>query len=357
MSPMFVPGPVDVAPEVLAAQARPMLPHHSPEFEELFRRTAEKLQRLFFPQGRVFQCTASGSGMQEAAVRNFVRERVLCCTNGAYGERWYQVALANGKQAERLDIAWGDPLNPEKLVFSLQQVHYDAVTLVHNETSTGVENPLPELCRAVHEASSDTLILVDAVSSLGGVKIEMEEWGIDFLFTSSQQCLALPPGLALASASDRAMRFAETVEPRGWYFDLLRMDYHRLRDSTPMTPVMPLLYALDVQLDRILGEGLEARCARHAAMARRIQAWGAEKGLSPMANEPWRSRTVSVLQNSLGWDIPALNKFLLQRGMRIAEGYGVWKGRSLCIATMGETSLADCENLIAALDEYLAQLP
>ena len=137
---MYVPGPVDVAPEVLAAQARPMLPHHSPEFEQLFQRNAEKLQRLFFTQGRIFQCTASGSGMQEAALRNFVQEHVLCCVNGAFAERWYQVALANGKQAERLDVNWGEAISPEKLALTLQQSPYEALTLV--QTGKGRQMPV-----------------------------------------------------------------------------------------------------------------------------------------------------------------------------------------------------------------------
>jgi aspartate aminotransferase-like enzyme len=280
---MFVPGPVDVAPVVLAAQAKPMMPHRSKDFEELFRRTAEKAQKLFFTQYRVFQGTSSGSGMQEAGIRNFVQESVLSCVNGAFADRWNKVAIANGKQADKIEVPWGQAIMPEMLAEALKKKSYEAVTIVHNETSTGVENPIKELAKVVHEISPDTLILVDAVSSLGGTKIEMDAWGIDFLLTSSQKCLALPPGLSLASANDRAMKKAETVTNRGWYFDLILMEKHRLKDSTPMTPVMPLIYALDVQLDRILEEGLENRFARHAAMAKRTQNWASAHGMEPLA--------------------------------------------------------------------------
>ncbi len=355
MSPMFVPGPVDVAPEVLAAQAKPMMPHRSKDFEAIFQRTAEKAQKIFYTHFRVFQGTHSGSGMQEAGIRNFVQDTVLCCINGAFSERWYDVAVTNGKQTDRLDAAWGDIIRPEMLADALKQKHYEAVTIVHNETSTGAENPLQELCEAVQQASPDTLILVDAVSSLGGVKIEMDAWGIDFLLTSSQKCLALPPGLSLAAANDKAMKKAESVTNRGWYFDLLRLEKHRLKDSTPMTPVMPLIFALDLQLDRILAEGLEARFARHAAMARCIQEWAISNGMNPITPEPFRSKTVSTIQNSKGWDISALNKFLLQRGMRIANGYGILKDKTYRIATMGETNMTDCENLIAAMEEFMKQ--
>jgi len=197
--------------------------------------------------------------------------------------------------------------------------------------------------------------MVDAVSSLGGTLIDMDGWGIDFLLTSSQKCFALPPGLSLASANDRAMKKAESVTNRGWYFDLLRMEKHRLKDSTPMTPVMPLIYALDVGLDRILAEGLENRFARHAAMAKRTQSWAIEHGMNPMSPEPYRSKTVSTIQNSHGWDISALNKFLLQRGMRIANGYGLWKDKTFRIAHMGEIQMSDVETLLAAFEEFMAQ--
>jgi len=353
MSPMFVPGPVDVAPEVLAAQAKPMMPHRSKDFEEIFRRTAEKAQKLFFTQYRVFQGTSSGSGMQEAGVRNFVQEQVLSCVNGAFADRWYKCAIANGKQADKIEVAWGQAITPELLADALKQKSYEAVTIVHNETSTGVENPIKDLAKVVHELSPDTLILVDAVSSLGGTKIEMDAWGIDFLLTSSQKCLALPPGLSLAAASDRAMKKAETVSNRGWYFDLVLMEKHRLKDSTPMTPVMPLIYALDVQLDRILEEGLDNRFARHAAMAKRTQNWAIAHGMEPLAPEGYRSKTVSTIKNTKGLDIAALNKFLQTKGMRIANGYGDLKDKTFRIAHMGEITMSDVDALLAAMEEFM----
>jgi aspartate aminotransferase-like enzyme len=354
MAPMFVPGPVDVAPEVLAAQAKPMIPHRSKEFEALFRQTAEKAQKLFFTKYRVFQGTSSGSGMQEAGIRNFAQETVLSLVNGAFAERWYNCAIANGKQADKIEVAWGQAVEPDMLADALKKKHYEAVTIVHNETSTGVENPVKELAAVVHKISPDTLVLVDAVSSLGGVKIEMDAWGIDFLLTSSQKCLALPPGLSFAAASDRAMKKAETVSNRGWYFDLVLMEKHRLKDSTPMTPAMSLIYALDVQLDRILAEGLEARFARHLAMAIRTQNWVIEHGMEPLAAKQFRSKTVSTIQNSKGIDIAALNKFLLQRGMRIANGYGALKDKTFRIAHMGEIQLSDVETLLASMQEFMA---
>jgi predicted phosphoserine aminotransferase len=352
---MFVPGPVDVAPEVLAAQAKPMLPHRSKDFEAIFQRSEAKAKDLFYTSTRVFQAASSGSGMQEAGIRNFAQETVLSCINGSFSQRWYDVAVANGKQADKLEVDMGEAITPEMLRDALKKKHYEAVTIVHNETSTGVENPLAALVKVCQETSPETLILVDAVSSLGGVKIEFDALGLDFLLTSSQKCLALPPGLALAAASDRAMKKAESVSNRGWYFDLLLMEKHRLKDSTPMTPVMPLIFALDFQLDRIFAEGLEPRFARHAAMSKRVQDWAAQHGMETVAKPEYRSKTVVTLRNSLNWDISALNKFLQTKGMRIANGYGKLKDVSLRIATMGETQMSDVEALLTALDEYIKQ--
>lgn len=355
MPRMFVPGPVDVAPDVLQSMTKPMLPHRSKDYEEIHRRAAEKAQQLFFTQFRVFLGTHSGSGMQEAGVRNLANRDILCCVNGAFSERWYQCAQANGKQADRLEAEWGKPIQPELLREALKKKPYEAITIVHNETSTGVENPVEELCKVLHEVSPDTMIMVDAVSSLGGVKIEMDAWGIDFLFTSSQKCLALPPGLSLAGTSDRALKKAETVQFRGWYFDLLLLEKHRLKDSTPMTPVLPLIYALDYQLDRILAEGLDARFARHAAMSQKVYDWAISHDLPPYASETCRSKTVATINNARGWVIGDLNKFLLQRGMRIANGYGNIKDVTFRIATMGETSPKDVDDLLVGLQDFMNQ--
>lgn len=355
MSHMFVPGPVDVAPEILAEMAKAMLPHRSKEYEAIHRRAAEKAQKLFFTQYRVLIGTHSGSGMQEAGMRNLVSRDVLCCVNGAFSQRWYDVAVSNGKQADRLDVEWGRAVSAEKLNEALKKKHYEAVSIVHNETSTGVENPLEELAGVIKKISPDTLIMVDAVSSLGGSKIEMDAWGIDFLLTSSQKCLALPPGLSLAGVNDRALEKAAAVENRGWYFDLLLMEKHRVKNSTAMTPVISIVYALDLQLDRIFTEGLEKRFERHAAMSQRVYDWANEHGMTPFADEPCRSKTVATINNNLNMDIAALNKFLLEKyEMRISNGYGDLKGKTFRIATMGETTMEDVNHLLDGMEKFLA---
>ena len=173
------------------------------------------------------------------------------------------------------------------------------------------------------------------------------------VLTSSQKALALPPGLALAAVSDRALEKAKTVENRGWYFDLLRLEKHRLKDSSPATPAMSLIFALDRQLDRILAEGLENRFARHSAMAKRVHEWADAHGLSMYAPEGFRSQTVTTIKNERGIDISDLNSFLKKRGMRLANGYGPLKNITFRIAHMGEIQMDDLEELFAAMEEYL----
>jgi predicted phosphoserine aminotransferase len=353
MSRMFVPGPVDVDDEVLQAQARAMLPHRSAEFEEIFRSASEKAQKLFLTQNRVFLSASSGTGLQEAAIRNLVDKKLLSCINGAFADRWYDVAVSNGKDAEKLAFEWDQPVDPDLVAATVKSGAFEALTIVHNETSTGMQNPVKEVAEAVRTVAPDTLILVDAVSSLSGAKIETDAWGLDMVLTSSQKALALPPGLALAAVSDRALEKAKTVENRGWYFDLLRLEKHRLKDSSPATPAMSLIFALDHQLDRILAEGLENRFARHSAMAKHVHAWAEAQSLSMYAPEGYRSQTVTTIKNERGISISDLNAFLKQRGMRLANGYGPLKNITFRIAHMGEIQLSDLDELFAAIEEYL----
>ncbi|MEX2162143.1 MAG: alanine--glyoxylate aminotransferase family protein [Anaerolineales bacterium] len=353
MGHLFIPGPVDVNEEIAAAQTRPMLAHRSAQFEEIFRRCGDNARQLFYTQHRVFISASSGTGFHEAAVRCLVQQRVLACVNGAFAARWQQVAETNGKETDVLETEWKQPITPELVRDALKKKDYEAILVVHNETSTGLVNPIQDIAAVVHEVSPATLICVDAVSSLAGDKIEMDAWGLDFVLTSSQKAIALPPGLSLAAVNDRAMQKAETVKARGWYFDLVRMEKHRIKDSTPATPAISLVYALDMQLQRILQEGLPARFARHAAMADLAQKWALERGLQLYAPEGYRSKTVTTIDNTRGIDVGKLNAFLGERGMRIANGYGPLKGKTFRIGHMGELGLSDVEELLSVMDEFL----
>ena len=349
---LFIPGPTEVRPEVLQQLSRPMIGHRSAEFGQLFQRLQPRLRRLFQTQNRVYISTSSGTGLWEAAVRNCVRMRCLNLVNGAFSQRWRRVTLANGKESVAVEADWGQAIRPEQVEEALGRERVDAVTLVHSETSTGVLNPLGEIAEVVRQFP-DVLLLVDAVSSLGGVDIPVDKLGIDVCLTSSQKALALPPGLALASVSDRALARAQEVQNRGYYFDFLVFEEYLARNQTPTTPPISLLYGLDYQLDRILAEGLELRFRRHRAMAQMVWKWAEERGFELFAEEGYRSPTVTVVRNTLEVDVPALQAHLRERGMTIADGYGPLRGKTFRIAHMGDLTPAEVEEVLAAVDEFL----
>ncbi len=352
MAHLFIPGPTDVHPDVLAAQAQTMIGHRGADFQNLFARIQPKLRQVFFTSSRVYISTSSGTGLQEAAMRNCVANQVLCCVNGAFSERWYDVALANGKNAVRLDVEWGHAITPDLVDRALASGGCDAIAIVHNETSTGVVNPVREIAALVRARYPDVLILVDAVSSLGGDLIDCAGWELDVLFTSSQKCFALPPGLAFAAVSDRALARARGVPQRGLYFDFVELEAHLQKNQTPSTPAISLMWALDIALDRMLAEGLAARFARHAALAARAQQWAADQ-FDLFAQAGYRSQTVTCVDNPRRVDVKKLNAHLRARGMQISDGYGKLQGRTFRIAHMGEITLTDLDLLLSACDEFL----
>ena len=352
--PLFVPGPVDVDPEILAAQARPMMPHRSAAYETIFHRAEGNARKIFGTQNRVFLSTSSGTSMHEAAVRNFVPDdgRILSCSNGAFGNRWHTVAISNGKQADKLETEWNVPITADLVGEALEQTHYDILCVVHNETSTGLMNPIADIAAVAQSVSPDTLVCIDAVSSASGASIEMDAWGLDFVLTSSQKALALPPGLALGATSDRALEKARSVEHRGWYLDLVRLEDYRLRNSTPATSAVSLIYALDDQLQRIIAGGLEARYASYRAMAERVHAWATERGHGLFVPIGYRSPTVTTVLKSESLDVGALNAHLAQKDMRIAGGYGPIKPSTFRIAHMGELTMDDIEAVLTEIDAF-----
>ncbi len=353
---LFIPGPTDVHPAVLAAQTLPMIGHRSDGFESLYAKCEAQLQQLFFTASRVYILAATGSAMHEAAIRNCVGGRVISFVNGAFSQRWYDVAVGCGKEAIRVDVPWCTAVKPaqvtDALTTALADGPVDAITVVHNETSTGVTSPAGEIAAVVRSISPETLVLVDAVSSFSGTRIPVDEWGLDICLTSSQKALALPPGLCFAAVSDRGLAKAKTVTSRGWYFDFLLLERYLKRSTTPATPAISLMQALSVQLDRIYAEGVEARFARHHRLAAHTRAWAVANGLGLMAEEGYASPTVSTIANSYGWEIDALNAFLAEREMELSDGYGEYKGKAIRIAHMGECWDADLERLLAAIEEF-----
>ncbi|MBI5366565.1 MAG: alanine--glyoxylate aminotransferase family protein [Planctomycetes bacterium] len=349
---LFIPGPVEVLPEVLAAMATPMIGHRSAEYAALQGAVRPKLGTLLYTQNRVFLSASSATGLMEGAVRNLCARRVLSCTNGAFSERWHEIALANGKEADALAAEWGKAVRPEQIEEKLKTGRYDVLTLVHNETSTGVMNPLAGIAEVMRRFP-EVMFVVDTVSSLAGVKIEVDKLGIDVCLAGVQKAFALPPGLAVCSVSARALERAATVKHRGYYFDFIEMkDYHD-KDQTPATPAISQIFALDFQLDRMLKEGLEARWERHLGMARRCRSWAAERGFGLFPEAGYESVTLTTVANTRNVDMKKLEAELAKRGKEISNGYGKLKGKTFRIAHMGDCTPADLDGVLSDIDQIL----
>lgn len=350
----FLPGPTEVPPDVLQAMTRPMISHRGDEFESLMARIAPRLAQVFRTARPVYAATSSATGLMEAGVRNAVHKRVLCLVGGSFGERFYKASVNSGIPADALEVPFGQVHTPELLADALRGGKYDTVTIVHSETSTGVLNPIRELARVAHE-SGDVAVIIDTVSSMAAAPIESDDWELDYVLTGSQKAIALPPGLAFCTANARVLERARTSQRRGLYFDLLELDEATRKHVTPNTPAISLLYALDVQLDRIMTEGMEARWARHARMAEYTWQWAESRGLKVFAPAGYRSPGVTCILMPEGKAGSAVAAAMVAKGFVIATGYGALKDDMVRIGHMGEHTMGEVEEVLAALGEVMGR--
>lgn len=351
---LVIPGPVEVRPEILDAQAQWMIGHRSAAFADLFARLQDKLKQVFFTQYRVFISGSSGTGLWEGASRNCIRDdqKALHLVSGAFSERWADVSRLNGKQVDVIAVDWGQAHTPETVADALKNDHYDAVCVVHNETSTGVTNPIKDISAVVHEYD-DTLLMVDTVSGILGAEFRTDEWGVDVALTSSQKAFALPPGMALASVSDRALERAKSVTNRGYYFDFVDWEKSLQKNNTVSTPPVALMYALDKQLDDVLAETLERRWARHLQMRDMTHQWAVSREFGLFAQEGYRSPTVTTVANARGIDVNEMAKFMGEKGWSMDKGYGKIKGTTFRLAHMGDMQPSELEEILSGLDEFV----
>lgn len=351
---LVIPGPVEVRREILEAQTEWMIGHRSKAFEELFARLQEKLRLAFVTQSRVFVSGSSGTGLWEGASRNTIREgkKALHLVGGAFSERWAEVSQLNGKDVDVISVEWGQAHTPEMVAEALQKETYDVVCVVHNETSTGVTNPVQAIGEVVRQYE-DTLYLVDTVSGFLGAELKVDEWGIDIALTSSQKAFALPPGIAFAAVSDRVLERAKQVTNRGYYFDFLELEASLKKNNTPSTPPVSLMFAADRQLTDIMAEGLDARWARHKGMRDVTVAWAESREMGVFSQDGFRSPTVTTVANGRDISVDDMAKFMGGKGFSMDKGYGKIKGKTFRIAHMGDMQPAELEEILAGLDEFL----
>ncbi len=352
----FNPGPVWVRPQVLQALTGPMLSHRSQAFMDLYGRILEKLPKVFrTAPGHAHTLATSATGVWEAALVSCVEGPVLSLGNGSFSEKWGEMSQRLGLETDVLNVEWGKAIPPEDVKKKLAGKKYAAVTVVHSETSTGVLNDLEAIAKVVRE-NSDALVFADAVTSIAGTKVETEAWGLDVVLTGSQKAFALPPGLALFAMSDRTLEAAKKKKFRGLYLDLIDIDAYARKKQTPTTPCLPLLYALDVQLDHILAEGIENRWARHEAMRAAVADWAGKNGFSIFAEKGAASPTVTSMIPPAGVNAEELNKALRAAKWTTGSGYGKLKATNVRIGHMGDMDVLSVKNYLKAHEEAVAGL-
>lgn len=353
---LFIPGPTEVAPDVLQKMATPMIGHRSKDASALQREISEKMRKVFHTANPILLSTSSGSGLMEGSIRSLTAKRAVVFSVGAFGNRWFKMAEANNVPADKVESEWGKPTTPEMVDKALATGKYDVFTVTHNETSTGIMNPVEEIAE-VRKKYPEVLWLVDTVSSMAGAKVEVDKLGIDVCITSTQKALALPPGMAICSVTPRALEHGKQVKHRGWYLDILEIyKYIETKDyQYSATPSLSHMFALNYQLDRILAEGLENRYARHKAMAEYTRAW-AKNNFALYPEEKYASVTLTTITNTRNMSVKALNDGLAKVGMQISNGYGDLKEKTFRIAHMGELTMTDVKEVIAAIERILPTL-
>lgn len=354
----FLPGPTEVRAEVLQAMTGPMMPHRGRAFEALFARLQEGLRTVFGTVRPVLVSSSSATGLMEAGVRCAPAGPVLALVNGAFSERFAQIARACGRATDVLEAPLGRAVPPERVEERLRAGHtsgrFAAVTVVHSETSTGACSDIRTINAIAREHGA--VCLVDSVTGVGGMPLAFDDDGYDFVLTGSQKALALPPGLALGVASERYMRTASAAPDRGLYFDLVEFEAFARKNQTPNTPALPLLYALDVQLAAIAREGMPARWARHEAMARATWSWAAAQGIEILAPLGQRVWTVSALVLPDGLNGPAVVAAAGRAGWTIGGGYGALKETTVRIGHMGDHDVPDVLRCLGAVAAALADV-
>ena len=357
---LHIPGPVEVSAKTFQAFCSPMIGHRGQGFKDLYARIQPQLQALFHTQQPVYLSTSSAWGVMEAALRNLVARKVLCCMNGAFSDKWLDVAKRCAKAAEALQVPWGSPIRAEQVDRQLATGEFDALTLIHNETSTGTMSPLAEIA-SLKAKYPDVMFIVDSVSSFSAIKIDFDGLGLDVLLTGSQKALALPPGIALFTCSTAALERASRAADRGYYFDFLEFQKNGEQNMTPSTPSIGHVYALASKLEDIAAEGIENRYARHLRLARKTRDWAAGHGFNLFPEPGFESVTLTCVNNGAKpggrvVEAPKLQSLLKDQGFLIDGGYGKIKGKTFRLSNMGDESDESMARLYAALDHALNRL-
>jgi aspartate aminotransferase-like enzyme len=352
---LFIPGPVKVNEDVLQQLARPTLGHRGKEYAQLHGETVDMLKKILFTSQNVFLSTSSASGIWEAAVRNCVGfdETILCTCCGAFSDKWANVARSCGRNVEELKVEWGTATTPEMIDQKLASGKYAAVTLVYNETSTGLTNPVYQISEMMKAKYPDVLVFVDAVSGMVGLPLHFDDLGWDVVFASVQKAFAIPPGFAVAAVSNRALTKSANVPQRGYYFDFQQFAKSAEKNQTPTTPSIPHVMALNYQCKKLLAEGMENVWQRHREMGDCARTWAREK-FELFCEEKYASNTLTTVKNTRNINVGEVIKAIQDKHNTIfGNGYGKLKDQTFRVAHMGDITIDELRTLLAWIDEEI----
>src|SRR5437660_6248613 len=357
---LHIPGPVEVSEKTFRAFCSPMIGHRGQGFKDLYAKMQPQLQQLLSTKQLVYISTSSAWGVMEGAIRNLVSKKVLNCMCGAFSDKWFDVSKRCGKEAAALQVPWGSPIRAADIDKHLATGQFDALTLIHNETSTGVMSPLDEIA-ALKKKYPDVMFIVDSVSSMSAVPLNFDELGIDVLLAGTQKAFALPPGLTVFTCSPAALAKAAKSADRGYYFDLVEFEKNAQQNMTPSTPSIAHIYALASKLDEFFAEGLDARFARHEKLAKMTRDWAGRHGFTLFPTAGYESVTLTCINNGARSggrvvDVPKLQKLVKDAGFLIDAGYGKIKGTTFRISNMGDETEATMNQLYHALDAAMKKL-
>ncbi len=352
---LFIPGPVKVDGDVLEQLARPTLGHRGKEYAQLQGETVEMLKRILFTKQNVFLSTSSASGIWEAAIRNCLApgETLLATGCGAFSDKWGDVARMCGADVDELKVDWGQPILPELIDEKLATGKYAAITLVHNETSTGLTNPVVEISEMTKAKYPDVLVFVDTVSGMVGLPLKFDELGWDVAFASVQKAFAIPPGFAVAAVSNRALEKSKGVPNRGYYFNFELWAKSAEKNQTLVTPNVQHIMALNYQCHKLVNEGMENVWKRHAQMGEFVRGW-AKENFELFCDEKYASNTLTTIKNTRGINVAETIAAIQQKHNTIfGNGYGKLKEATFRIAHMGDITMDDLKELLGWIDEEI----
>jgi len=353
-----IPGPTPLPERVVRSMNRPMIDHRGPEFAAILAEITAGAKRVFKTKNDLLLLTSSGTGGLESAVANLVSpgDEVVAALCGNFGERFAALAAAYGASVVRLEFEWGQPVDPDDLKVVLQR-HPKAqvVLLTHNETSTGLTNPLRELAQTAR--SAERVVVVDGVSSISSIDIETDSWGVDVAVSGSQKGWMAPPGIALVSVSERAWAQQANARSPRFYFDWKEAKTWAEKGMTPFTPAVPVAFALQEGLRMLQEEGLNKVYERHQRLARATQAGLQALGFQLFAQDGYRSNTVTSAVPPPGLDVAALRSLLdTKYGVVIAGGQGKMTGKMVRVGHLGAVAEGDVVQVIWAMEQALEEL-